>query len=401
MYSKLIKDDIFLLSKNIKGILFEAMWEMPSGVTLNSYIVKGEKTAIIDGFCGWDGYPESLYKLLEEVDVKLEDIKYLVINHMEPDHSGWIEDFRKLHKDFEILCSKESAALLEAFYSHTENVKVVGDNDSVDLGGGKVLEFYKTPHVHWPDTIATLEKSSGILFTCDNFGSFGTADEHFDDELSDKELKHYENEARRYYAAVLGAFSPMLKRAVQKIEKIPFEIIAPGHGIIWRKEPNRILEDYKYYADCNVKCTNKKATVLYGSMYEMSLKVLPTIEEVLKEKGFEYNLINVIETDYASVLMDVLTSSAIIVLAPTYEYKMYPPMINALKEIALKKLTGRAVLYTGSFGWSGGAFKELKELSERERTKWDIIGDYGFKGSPSEEDLEKLRGGLVELTERI
>ncbi len=401
MYTKLIKDDVFLLSRNIEGILFEAMWEMPSGVTLNSYIVKGEKTAIIDGFCGWDGYPESLYELLKKVDVKLEDIKYLVINHMEPDHSGWIEDFRKMHSDFEILCSKESAALLEAFYSHTENVTVVGDGDTVDLGGGKVLEFFKTPHVHWPDTITTFEKSTGILFTCDNFGSFGTAKEHFDDELKEKDLKHYENEARRYFAAILGTFSPMLKKAIQKIETIPFQMIAPGHGIIWRKEPKRIVEDYKYYAECNVKCTNKKVTVLYGSMYEMSTKALPTIEKVLKEKGVEYTVLNVMETDHASILMDVLTSSAIVVLAPTYEYKMFPPMLCALKEIADKKLASRAVLYTGSFGWSGGAFKALKELSEQAKTKWDIIGDYGFKGAPTKEDLKKLKEGLLELIERI
>ena len=133
---KEIADNIKLLSMNVEGLLFEGMWDMPEGVTLNSYIVKGDKTAIIDGFCVWDGVPETLFKLLEEADVTLESIKYLIINHMEPDHTGWIADFRKLHSDFEIYCTKEAAALLNAFYGHTENIHEITDGEVLDLGGG-------------------------------------------------------------------------------------------------------------------------------------------------------------------------------------------------------------------------------------------------------------------------
>ncbi len=112
---------IYQLSVDVQDILFEGMWDIPRGVTVNSYIVKGEKTAIIDGVCGWDGTPESLLKMLEEMAINPKDIDYLVVSHMEPDHSGWIGELKKLTNDFQIVCTKKAAALMDLF----TNMKVI------------------------------------------------------------------------------------------------------------------------------------------------------------------------------------------------------------------------------------------------------------------------------------
>ena len=116
MRKKKIADGIHMLTMNVEDILFEGIWEIANGVTLNSYIVQGEKTAIIDGVIGWDGIPETLYKNLEEIGVEPDNIDYLIVNHMEPDHSGWISNFRKIKDDFTIICTAKAAKMVTSFY---------------------------------------------------------------------------------------------------------------------------------------------------------------------------------------------------------------------------------------------------------------------------------------------
>lgn len=244
-----VTDDTYLLSVNVENILFEGLWEIPNGVSLNSYIIKGEKTAIVDGVCDWDGVPESLFKLLDKLDIDPKSIEYLIVNHMEPDHSGWIEDFKKINSNFKIVCSKKSAELLDAFYGVKENIIVVKDNDTLDLGNGHILKFAEIPNVHWPDTIAAFDTLTGTLFSCDAFGSFGSIkDANYDDMLEPGEIDFYENEAVRYYANIVASFSLPVKKAIEKCSILPIKIIAPGHGIVWRKNPNKIVEDYARYA---------------------------------------------------------------------------------------------------------------------------------------------------------
>jgi flavorubredoxin len=155
MQERNIAQDTYQLSINVENILFEGFWEIPKGVTLNSYIVKGEKTAIIDGVIGWDGIPETLFDFLGQIEVSPESVEYLIVNHMEPDHSGWIDAFKKINPNVKIACSKKAKDLLASFYGQTENITVVSDGDTLDLGRGHVLSFTEIPNVHWPDTIDT------------------------------------------------------------------------------------------------------------------------------------------------------------------------------------------------------------------------------------------------------
>jgi anaerobic nitric oxide reductase flavorubredoxin len=397
-----VSDDTYLLSVNVENILFEGLWEIPNGVALNSYIIKGEKTAIIDGVCGWDGVPESLFALLDKLNIDPKSIEYLIINHMEPDHSGWIEDFKKINPNFKVVCSKKSAELLDAFYGHTENVTVVTDDDTLDLGNGHILKFVEIPNVHWPDTIATFDTLTGTLFSCDAFGSFGNATEsNYDDMLKSDDIDFYENEAVRYYANIVAAFSMPVKKAIDKCSALPIKIIAPGHGIVWRENPNKIIEDYIRYASYQKGPAKEEITLIWGSMYGMTEKAVNYVVKVLEEENIKFNVHRVPEVSWGTVLASAWNSTGIILAMPTYEYKMFPPMAAVLEELGKKKVFGRKAFRFGSYGWSGGAQKELDEIMNKYCMKWDFIEPVEFKGSPRDEDLQLIETRIRDLVKEV
>ena len=264
-----VTDDIFMLSVNLEdsALLFEEMWEIPNGVTVNSFIVKGEKTAIIDGVCGWDGVPETLFKLLDELQIRPEDIDYLIINHMEPDHSGWIESFKQITSQFEVYCTAKAADLLKAFYGQTENVHVVKNGDELDLGGGKKLKFAAVPGVHWPDTMMTMELSTKTLFPCDMFGSFGQAKGRvFDEEMTDEDRAHFYEEEIRYFSNVLATFQKPVQKAIDIAKEFDPAVIASGHGPIYRQNPAGIIQRYQDIVDFREGKPLPEITILWSSM---------------------------------------------------------------------------------------------------------------------------------------
>lgn len=396
-----ITDDVYQLAVNVEDILFEGLWDMPNGVSLNSYIVKGEKTAIIDGVCGWDGVPETLYSLLEELNIKPESIEYLIVNHMEPDHSGWIENFKAINSNFQIVCTQKSAQLLDGFFHHTDNIICVKDDDTLDLGNGHVLQFTSIPGVHWPDTMATLDTKSGTLFSCDAFGSFGKLDERkFDDQFTEEDLAEYEEDTIRYYSNIIAAFSVQVKKAVEKCSSLPIQLIAPGHGLMWR-DTERILKAYDQYADYQKGPARKEITFIWSSMYGMTAKAVDFAIEVLKKENIKVHVHEVPKDSWGSVLTSAWTSTGIILAMPTYEFKMFPPMASIIEEMGKKKILNRKAFRFGSYGWSGGAQKELDEIQQRLTMNWEFVEPVEFFGSPKDEDLKLIEERIKELVNKV
>lgn len=396
-----IADGIHMLTMNVEDILFEGIWEIANGVTLNSYIVEGEKTAIIDGVIGWDGVPDTLYNSLKEMGVNPERIDYLIVNHMEPDHSGWISSFQKIKDDFTIVCTDKAAKMLGSFYGE-DKIRVVKEGDTLDLGKGKVLSFHPVPNVHWPDTMYTYEMNSKTLFSCDMFGAFGRMGDHiFDDELTKEERDFFEEEGIRYYSNVMTTFTPSLRKAIDKAKELEVKIIAPGHGPVYRKDPQRIIDDYSRYSLYAEGAGKNEVTILWGSMYGMTAKAVAHAETILKKEGVKYNKLEMPLESESLMVATVFKSAGIIIAAPTYEYKLFPPVAAALNELGRKKITGKQAFRFGSYGWSGGAEKELKEIMDRNRMNWDFVESVEFEGSPKEEDLKKVEAGILELLENI
>ena len=389
-----LRDGIYRLTANGGSeILFESMWPLPHGVAMNSYIVRGKETAIIDGVCGWDGVPETLFAQLQELDIELKDIRYVILNHLEPDHTGWLEPFLELHDDFQLIASAKGLELVRSFYGFDKNLRAVADGDSLDLGNGKKLLFKEIPNVHWPETIATFETSSRTLFPCDLYGSFGSVEQEgaYDDQLDERQLGFFEEEASRYYSNILATFSSSVGRAIDKLAALEPGIIAPAHGIVWRKNPERIVQLYRRHVGYALGKAEAAITVIWGSMYGMTERAVEAVAQGIREEEVPVHAFRVPQEHISHILAAAWRSSGVVVAAPTYEYKMFPPMAAALDELGRKKVVGKKAFRFGSYGWSGGAQKELEEITERLRMKWDFVEPYEFAGAPTERDLEELR----------
>lgn len=396
-----IAEGTYQLSVNIENILFEGLWEIPNGVSLNSYIIKGEKTAIVDGVCGWDGIPENLFDLLNQIDVSFNSIEYLIVNHMEPDHSGWIDEFKKLNPNFKIICTKKAKDLLGAFNKITENIITVGDGDTLDLGKGHVLNFAEIPNVHWPDTMATFDTLTGTLFSCDAFGSFGSiVNAKYAEELSEQELNEYENDTIRYYSNIVASFSMQVKKAISKCQALPVKLIAPGHGLMW-KNPDKIIQAYSDYADYQKGPARKEITLIWGSMYGMTEKAVNHIVGMLEQEDILVHIHRVPQDSWGTVLTSVWTSTGVILAMPTYEFKMFPPMAAVLEELGKKKVFNRKAFRLGSYGWSGGAQRELDDIMTRLSMNWEFLEPVEFLGTPTDEQLELISERVRILVEDV
>jgi flavorubredoxin len=363
--------------------LFEGLWPITNeGVSYNAYLLNDKKKAIIDLTKSLKG-DEFLGNIDKIVDVA--EIDYVVVNHMEPDHSGLLRTFRKISPRTVILGSAKTKEMLEGFYGIKDKVEVVKDGDEISLGG-KMLKFFYTPMVHWPETIMTYEVSNKILFSCDAFGSYGAlGGSIFDDEC--KNIDFYKQEAIRYYVNIVAKFSKMVLKAMDKLKNIPVEIIAPSHGRIWRGKPGEIIELYKKLADLAEKEAEAGVTLIFGSMYGNTENMMNAVAQGISEAGVPLQIFDVSRTHVSYILPSLWTKSGVMVGAPTYEAGLFPTMANVLHMAALKSIINKKVAMFGSYGWSGGALKELKKIIEP--IKWQLTDSLEFIGMPTEEELKK------------
>lgn len=383
-----ITEGIYCLPVNLASYqLFEGMWPMPNGISINSYVVQGEKTALIDLTEDIDSKPQEFEAELLSIPVPAADIDYLVLNHMEPDHTSWLPAFHAKNPGLAIYTTAKAANLLKSFYDIEQNVHVVKDGDSLDLGGGKVLHFYETPNIHWPETMMTFEESSGILFSCDAFGSYGSLnDVYFDDQLSTTQHDFFLNEALRYYANIVASFSTFVSRGINRLSDLDIKIIAPSHGIIWRENPAAIIESYTRFASYMNGPAEPEVTVVWSSMYGNTGKLLNHIVQGVRSEGLPVHIHRVPDEHVGIILASAWKSAGLVLGMPTYEYEMFPPMAWTLDMFRRKKIINKKVLRFGSAGWSGGAQRELTALTEK--LKWEFLDPIEWMGAPTEREFE-------------
>lgn len=384
-----LNENIYWVGANVQTEdLFEGIWPIPDGVALNSYVVKGEKTAVIELVREWGGAALTFLRNLESIPVKMEDIDYVILNHLEPDHTGFTYMVNALSPNVEFVTTKRGAALLEGFYGIEENVKVVETGDDLDLGNGKKFHFTEIPNVHWPETMVTYEQDSKILFSGDAFGSFGVHQGTiFDDKTSDNSKSYWESEMLRYYADIISMFSPQVDQAIEKLDGLDINMVAPSHGLVWRGKPEVVIEKYKRYASYNQDYAEPEICIVWGSMYGNTEVMLNSILRGISNQGIPVKIHRVPNEDVSFILSDAYKSAGLIIGTPTYEYDMFPPMKYFMDLMNKKHIWHKKVLFFGSYGWSGGAKRVFDEMSEK--MKWDIAEPLSFRGYPSAEELRK------------
>ncbi|MFA6007875.1 MAG: FprA family A-type flavoprotein [Candidatus Shapirobacteria bacterium] len=396
-----ITEKIYALHADIKSDdLFEGIWPIPYGVSLNSYLVKSEKIALIDLVRDWVGAPGELAGQLATIGVGLDDIDYLILNHLEPDHTGWLAEFRAINPNAEIITTQKGVDLVQSFYKLDEGLRAVKTGDRLDLGEGVALDFFEAPNVHWPETMITWAADGGVLFTCDAFGSFGAlGDRVFDDEFTPEEHEFFESESLRYYANIVSSFGLFVKKAIAKIADLEIKVVAPSHGMVWRQAPMEIIDRYARYADYLEGPREKEIAIVWGSMYGNTEKGLAAVIEGIEEEGLPYTIHRVPNEDVSWVLSDAYKSEGILIAMPTYEYKMFPPMAYVLDIFERKHVWYRKALRIGSFGWVGGARKEYE--NKIAPLKWESLESVEWAGSPDDEILDLLYERGKELAKAV
>lgn len=379
-----MKSDIYWIGVNDRTTdLFEGLWPITQeGVSYNAYCIHDEKKVIIDLAKGFKS--DEFFERVDEI-FPVSDVDYIVMNHIEPDHSGILKTLLRIADHVTILCSQKCKKMLEDFYGVTDNVKVVEDGEILKLGK-RSLQFFHTPFVHWPETMMTYETADKILFSCDGFGSYGALrGAIFDDECTNP--KFYEKEALRYYVNIVAKFSNSVLKAIEKLNDIEIGIIAPSHGLIWRDNPGRIVQLYKQWAEYAKGETNLGVTLIYGSMYGNTEKMMNAVAQGISNRGVEVEIFDVARTHVSYILPSLWIKSGVMIGAPTYEGMLFPYMAQVVQMAVLKRIINKQYGLFGSFGWSGGALKDLQRIVDP--VKWDLIESFEFYGAPTKEELQK------------
>ena len=380
-----IKKDIFCLGMDDHELdLFEGMWDVSKdGVSINAYLILDEKTALIDISSELlePPFSDELAKLMGN-----RDLDYLIVNHMEMDHTGAIHGLLAHYPNVKILCSMRAKKMLAEHYNVVENVKGVLQDDELSLGK-HTLRFYMTPNVHWPETMMTYETTQQILFSCDAFGAFGCLNGIlFDDEVKPEEMPYRDAESLRYYANIVASFSKPVKQALSKLEGVNISMVAPSHGLVWRQNPEYIIEQYARFANYATEPGEKAVTILLGSMYGMTRSLMPEVLAGLEAEGIRAEVFDTARQHPSYILASLWKNEGVIVASSTYEGRLFPYINTVLELAAHKRMRGKRVAFIGSTSWGGGARKDL--LKKGEEMGWEISDlSYEFDGQPKPEDV--------------
>jgi flavorubredoxin len=354
-----ISKQIYWVGMNDReSTLFESLWPLPQGVCYNSYLILDEKVALLDTVktITAPGFLSKLRSVIPEG----KHIDYLVIHHLEPDHSGSIPILLRAFPGITILGSKKTAEFLEHMYNIKDNVKIVADGDELVLGDHKLI-FNSTPMVHWPETMMSYEPHAKILFSGDAFGGFGALNGGiFDDDV---DIDYYEDEILRYFSNIVGKFSSMVQKAIEKVKAYDIQMVASTHGPIWRTEPKRIIELYDQWSRHE---SEKGIVVAYASMYGNTEKMMEAVLRGIIEAGLQcIRVHNVSKSHHSFVLRDIWRYKGLILGSPTYDLKLFPPMETLVRLLSSKMIQNRYVGIFGNYGWSGGAVKTLNEFVDQ------------------------------------
>ncbi len=361
-----LSEDIFYVGVNDRRTnLFENMWPLERGVSYNSYVIADEKVAIIDTVEA--GHFEKWIAKVRAI-LKGRKVDYLVVNHMEPDHSGAIRILTELYPEMKIVGNKKTVPMIEGYYGITGSFEIVKEGDSIDLGKNK-LTFYTVPMVHWPESMVCFEESNRILFSSDAFGSFGTLDGGiFDDEL---DFEHYTDEMRRYYSNIVGKYGNPVQKALQKLEGLDISMIAPSHGPIYRENIARMVEMYDQWS----KYEGEEGVVIaYASMYGNTEEMAEVTARAIAENGIKnVRVYDVSKTHPSYIISDVFKYKGIILGSPTYSNELHPNMEALALKLEHMGVTNHYYGVLGSFTWAGASVKKLREIAET--LKWEEVAE--------------------------
>ncbi len=365
--------------------IFEGMWPLPYGVSYNSYIVTGDdKVAIIDGVEA--GHALAHIDLIKEI---LGDRQpdYLIVNHMEPDHSGAIRMLRQAFPEITIVGNAQTLCMIRGFYGVESGTLAIKDGDTLPLGSDITLRFCLTPMVHWPETMVTYLEEEKVLFSGDAFGCFGAlAGAVVDDDMN---TDIYFSEMVRYYSNIVGKYGMFVQRAMKKLEGVPVDMVCSTHGPVWHSRIADVMDIYDRLS--RYEPLDNGATIVYGSMYGNTEAMAEAAAEALAAGGVrDISVLNVSKTDLSYILADIFRHRGLIIAAPTYSDSLFPPVAAVMEAMAIRGVKNREVALLGSHTWSQQALKVM--TTHIEACGMQCMAEpVSVKHAPAHDDLAKCR----------
>ncbi len=346
--------------------LFEGLWPLPNGVSYNSYLIDDDKVCLIDTV-EVDFFVQFMENLREVIGNRPVD--YIVINHMEPDHSGSLSLIRKYYPNVQIVGNKKTFDMLKGFYDIESGTVEVKNGDTLELGH-HTLNFFMTPMVHWPETMMTLDTTAGTLFSGDAFGCFGALNGGIIDK--DIDCSSFWLEMVRYYSNIVGKYGTPVQNALKKLKDVSFDYICSTHGPIWHEHIERVVSLYDAMSKYE---TEEGIVICYGTMYGNTERMAETIARSASEAGIKnIVLYNVSKTHHSYIIRDVFRYKALIVGAPTYNTGLYHEMDVLLSEMANRDIKHHLLGWFGSYGWAGKAVAKIKEWNDNE-LHFEAVGE--------------------------
>ena len=336
--------------------LFEGLWPLPNGVSYNSYLIDDEKTCLIDTV-----EVDFFTQFIENIREVLGDrpVDYLVVNHMEPDHSGSIALLRKYYPDMQIVGNKKTFQMMQGFFGISDGLVEVKNGDTLGLGNHD-LQFVLTPMVHWPETMMTL--CGTTLFSGDAFGCFGALNGGIIDEQINCDT--FWLEMVRYYSNIVGKYGIPVQNALKKLDGVKLDYICSTHGPVWHEHIEKVVGLYDRMSRYE---TEPGLVICYGTMYGNTERMAEHIARAASQAGLKNIVVyNVSKTHHSYILRDIFRYRGLIVGAPTYNTGLYHEMEVLLSEIAGKDIKGDHLIgWFGSHGWASKAVTKIAEWNEQ------------------------------------
>lgn len=387
MYKKL-KDNIYSVGVLNPGLrVFDIIMLTKYGTTYNAYLVKGEKTALIETVHenSFDEYLENIEAL---VDIK--DIDYIILNHTEPDHTGSVRRILEINPNITVISTAPGNKYVSGISNSKISSKIVKHNDTLDLGNGKVLRFIIAPFLHWPDSMFTYLESDKMLFSCDFLGAH-----YCEPTMMDTKIKYpeqYEEAFKYYFDAIFGPFKKSVLEGLDKIKDLDIDMICTSHGPILTEKIESAKSKYRLWCEEALKPKDKKkCLILYVSAYGYTKKLADAAyEQLTSSNKYDVKMINVIEEDMSKIKEEIDEADAIMFGSPTINRDALKPIWDVLSCTDAIINRGKPAAVFGSYGWSGEAVPMLKARAESLGLK--VVGD-GFRTTfnPTEDDIKNMK----------
>lgn len=353
------------------------------GSSYNSYLVRDEKTVLIDTV--WQPYDKEFVKRLKE-EIDLKEIDYIIANHGEVDHSGALVELLREIPNTPVYCTENGAKILKGHYHEDWNFVTVKTGDTLDIGESKLV-FVEAPMLHWPDSMFTYMTGENILFSNDAFGQHYATESLYNNKVDNAELYA---EALKYYANILTPFSPLVIRKIKEVLefKLPVDMICTSHGVIWKENPTQIITKYLEWAD---NYQENQITIVYDTMWNTTRKMAENIAKGIQEidKEVTIKILNAAKEDKNDIITEIFKSKAIIMGSPTINNRFLHSMSGIIEMAKGLKFKKKKAAAFGSYGWSGESVKLL--TAELKSCGFEIINDgYRSLWNPDIAEEEKI-----------